>query len=154
MKEPYIYILNKKIKNIYLEELGFELKQGSYHYKKMLNKFIYVEIEIDLEEKWLVYFVKVKDIDEYYTPFYLSEYRIHNSFYDRVVYSFNQYMDFLCRKNILWRPGIIKKPESSRRKEHGYIRTHNSDFHSPHSFNVGMYKSKRHPQNKNRARTG
>ena len=114
-----MYILNKKIKDIYLEEAGFELRQGTYHLKQTLNKFVYIEIEIDLEEKWLAYYVKIKNLDEYYIPFYLEEYRIRNQYYNRVVYSFNQTMDALCRKNILWRAGIVKKPNSFKEKQYG-----------------------------------
>jgi hypothetical protein len=148
-------VLNKKIKSDYLEQAGFEFRQGSYHYKHLLNKFIVIEIEIDLDEKWLVYFVKVKDIDEYYIPFYLSEYRIHNLFYEKVAYRFNQFMDSLCRKNILWRPGFVKKPEPSRRKKYVGDKNYNRSNHN-FSFpvNYGLRKSNNHTSNKSRTRTG
>lgn len=139
---------------MHLESAGFEFRQGTYHYKQLINKYIFIEIEIDLEERWLAYYVKIKNLDEYYIPFYLEEYRINNSFYERTVYGFNQIMDSLCRKNILWRPGIINKPEPSRGKEHVGDNNHRGGRYIYLPFGSVLWKNKRHTQNKSRARSG
>ncbi len=109
MIQPNKYILNKKVKIIDLLSNGFEKRQGTYHFKRMICKWFYVEIEIDVNDKWMTYFVKTKDLNDYYLPFYLEECRINNIVYEKVVAEFNKFMDSLCHKKILWKKKIEPK---------------------------------------------
>lgn len=100
---PNKYKLNRYVTEKALQDFGFIKKVGTYHYKKYLNKWVYVEIEIDLQEKWMTYFVKTKNFNEYYLPFYLEECRTNNPLYIKVVTEFNRFMDKLYIKRIVWR---------------------------------------------------
>lgn len=94
----YHVTVNKLIAN------GFKKTGDTYHKKKWLSDLVYVEIEIDLKERWMVYFVKTSNFDNYYAHFYEPpEDMQDNEVYRNIVNKFNRYMDALCWFRILWR---------------------------------------------------
>ena len=112
--EPKQYRLHKKVTPVALLSHGFIRRNGTFHYKRILYDRIYVEIEIDVREKWMTYFIKSQNGDSYYTPFYLPDERGKYDAYEEIVSLFHKCMDGLCAYNILWRPGY--KKEASKKK--------------------------------------
>jgi hypothetical protein len=117
---PNKYELSKKVNADTLLKHGFVKRGGTYHAKIKLYSLIYLEIEIDLVERWMTYFVKSTNYDSYYTPFYLPDTRIQYEGYNKVAKRFNDYMDHLCRVHIMWRPDFLRPNkqilQSKRRK--------------------------------------
>lgn len=121
--EPNKYKLHKKVTPVALLKQRFIYRNGTYRFKKTLYDTIYVEIEVDIREKWMTYFVKSQNGDSYYTPFYLPEERDKYLAYEDVVHSFNQCMDKLCEAKVLWRPDFNTETNNKTNKKQGYKNT-------------------------------
>lgn len=111
----YHVTANKLISN------GFKKNGDVYYRKKWLSDLVYVEIEIDLKERWMVYFVKTSNFDNYYAHFYEPpEDMQDNEVYQNIVNKFNRYMDALCWFRILWRKDY--KPQKRIGRKRGKYR--------------------------------
>ena len=119
MIQPNQYELHKRVTYDRLINHGFDQYGRHFIIRKWLYKhFIYVELEIVLEEERPILLYKVYNYNtkQYYTPFYHEEERINNIVYDEMVANYNRYMDGLCACGILWRKGFRATPFHSRLK--------------------------------------
>ena len=101
---PNSYELNYNVNRYKLEKTGFIKNHGLYNKRYWLKKpFIYVSLDIDLEENSLLLQVKNTNNDLYYTPFYCENERYNNLVYPKVVKKYNKIMDGLCKRGILYK---------------------------------------------------
>ena len=71
-------------------------------YKKcwLYKRIIYLEMEVNLQERSLFIQVKNNNTGGYYTPFYNPTERYNNSLYDEVVATYNRIMTNYVKRNI------------------------------------------------------
>lgn len=113
-EEPNKYSLHHKINYSKLPEYGFKHWGPDYILTKHMDNNIKLQIIILVPEKQ--YRLKVLNEDNnYYSPFYRKADRYNNRVYDKFIRDFNEFMDDLCEKQVLWRKNY--KPIAQRIKQ-------------------------------------
>lgn len=124
--KPFNYVLNHHVTEKVLTDNGFTKKEDVYHCKKTLDNLIYVELTVDLKERWVTYFVKNKNFDDYYAQFYIPFEQDSSRYTQFIIKQFNKFMDRLCTYGILWRKGRGAKQFPNAKKKSSYINKKNN----------------------------
>lgn len=108
---PNEYEVHPNLTENDLKKFGFKERLDYYQFKKQLDKFFQLTINISIDDTGKYMNSIVTDDGSIYAPFYNIDMRHDNLVYDEVVHKVNSFMDGLVKKQIL----IYKKPRLKKR---------------------------------------